>query len=285
MTMNLITGAEGADAPSAGLDVGGGFPWVLCTLSNNTFGLSAEQVESMVQLPAVTAVPNTPMHVRGVMNLRGRVLRVVDLRVRLGLAPLEQERMQFEMMVDQREQEHRMWLQELEASVVEQRPFGLSTNPKESDFGRWYEGYRTSSPILRSLLERFREPHERIHGIAKDIEAMASAGRYADAQERIRSTREGDLAAMLHLFGELKATYRRTTQEIALVLSDGKSTAAVVVDSVLSVEHLNPVQGEAERNALGGIDRVDLLVGLAKRQKTDDDELILLLDAASLVMG
>ncbi|MEO0323750.1 MAG: chemotaxis protein CheW [Myxococcota bacterium] len=283
--MNLITGADGADAASAGLDVGGGFPWVLCTLSNNTFGLSAEQVESMVQLPAVTVVPNTPMHVRGVMNLRGRVLRVVDLRLRLGLAPLEQERMQFEMMVDQREQEHQMWLQELEASVLEHRPFGLPTNSKECAFGRWYENYRTSSPILRSLLDRFREPHEKIHAIAKDVEALVSAGRHSEAQERIRSTREGELAAMMHLFGELKATYRRTTQEIALVLSDGKSTAAVVVDSVLSVEHLDPVQGEAQRNALGGIDRVDLLVGLARRQKTDDEELILLLDAETLVMG
>ncbi|MEM1414406.1 MAG: chemotaxis protein CheW [Myxococcota bacterium] len=283
MTTNLITGAESAEAQPESL--AGGFPWVLCTLSDNTFGLSAEQVESMVQLPAVTVVPNTPMHVRGVMNLRGRVLRVVDLRLRLGLPPLEQERMQFEMMIDQREQEHRMYVEELEASVLDDRPFTLTTNPKESAFGRWHDTYKTSSPILRGLLEGFREPHERIHAIAREVESLKGSGRLADAQELIRKTRDGDLATMFHLFGELKATYRRITQEIALVLSDGQSTSAVVVDSVLSVEHLNPVQGEAERNALGGIDRVDLLVGLARRQKSEDENLILLLDAATLVTG
>ena len=37
----------------------------------------------------ITAVPNVPAYVRGVMNLRGRILPVLDLRTRFGLPPLE----------------------------------------------------------------------------------------------------------------------------------------------------------------------------------------------------
>jgi len=37
----------------------------------------------------ITRVPQAPPHVRGVANLRGRILAVVELRSRLGLAPAE----------------------------------------------------------------------------------------------------------------------------------------------------------------------------------------------------
>jgi purine-binding chemotaxis protein CheW len=36
----------------------------------------------------ITRVPQSPPHIRGVTNLRGRILPVVEIRTRLGLAPL-----------------------------------------------------------------------------------------------------------------------------------------------------------------------------------------------------
>jgi purine-binding chemotaxis protein CheW len=40
----------------------------------------------------ITAVPHTPLHVKGVVNLRGKAIPVVDLRLKFG--PPEQEYMQ-----------------------------------------------------------------------------------------------------------------------------------------------------------------------------------------------
>ena len=40
-------------------------------------------------LQDITAVPQTPAHVKGVINLRGKVVPVIDLRLKFGLAPAE----------------------------------------------------------------------------------------------------------------------------------------------------------------------------------------------------
>jgi purine-binding chemotaxis protein CheW len=61
-------------------------------LGENVLGLGMDQVNEIVRHAATTPVPLTPPWIRGVFNLRGRVLPAVDLGVRLGLAPLVEGR-------------------------------------------------------------------------------------------------------------------------------------------------------------------------------------------------
>jgi purine-binding chemotaxis protein CheW len=64
--------------------------WVIFELAGERFGLPVTAVQEILRVAAITRVPHTPAPVRGITNLRGRVLAVVDLRVRLGMgaAPL-----------------------------------------------------------------------------------------------------------------------------------------------------------------------------------------------------
>ncbi len=58
--------------------------WVSFRLAGAAYGLKVEAVREVLRVEIITAVPHTPPHVRGVTNMRGRVLPVVDLRQRLG---------------------------------------------------------------------------------------------------------------------------------------------------------------------------------------------------------
>lgn len=62
---------------------------VVFAAGGELYGLTIQQVREVVPAASyhITPVPLTPPHVRGVMNLRGRVVPVMDLRVRLGLPP------------------------------------------------------------------------------------------------------------------------------------------------------------------------------------------------------
>ena len=60
-------------------------PIVTFKIKNNLYGVSTAQVQSMLEMPEIRPVPHAPACVRGLVNLRGEVLPVVDLRVRLGL--------------------------------------------------------------------------------------------------------------------------------------------------------------------------------------------------------
>ncbi len=54
------------------------------SLDNETYGLAVLKVKEIVGLVDITAVPNVPPYVKGVMNLRGRIIPVVDLRLKFG---------------------------------------------------------------------------------------------------------------------------------------------------------------------------------------------------------
>ncbi len=58
-------------------------------LDREEFGIPVTQVREVIRVSDITRVPQAPAHVRGVANLRGRILAVVDLRSRLGLPPAE----------------------------------------------------------------------------------------------------------------------------------------------------------------------------------------------------
>ena len=58
-------------------------------LDEQEYGLELFKIQEIRGYVPVTPIPNVPAHVRGVMNLRGTVLPVVDLRMKFRLPPIE----------------------------------------------------------------------------------------------------------------------------------------------------------------------------------------------------
>jgi len=54
-------------------------------LANEIYGLQILKVQEIIGMMTVTRVPRTPDFIRGVINLRGKVIPVVDLRRKFGL--------------------------------------------------------------------------------------------------------------------------------------------------------------------------------------------------------
>ena len=53
-------------------------------VGRETFGVPIRLVHEIVRVPDITAVPDAPDYVEGVINLRGKIVSVVDLRKRFG---------------------------------------------------------------------------------------------------------------------------------------------------------------------------------------------------------
>jgi purine-binding chemotaxis protein CheW len=58
-------------------------------IGRETFGLPISIVREIVRVPEITSVPNAPDYIEGVINLRGRIIPVVDLRKRFGQKSIE----------------------------------------------------------------------------------------------------------------------------------------------------------------------------------------------------
>jgi purine-binding chemotaxis protein CheW len=65
--------------------------WVAVETAGEVYVLPVERVEEVLRVQGITRLPFAPAPVRGIAQQRGRVLTVVDLRVRLGFAPTQVE--------------------------------------------------------------------------------------------------------------------------------------------------------------------------------------------------
>mgnify|MGYP001574143460 CR=1 FL=1 len=61
-------------------------------IGNEEFGVDILNVQEINKMTTITKVPNAPEFVEGVINLRGRVIPVIDLRARLHLAKKEHDK-------------------------------------------------------------------------------------------------------------------------------------------------------------------------------------------------
>ena len=97
-------------------------------IGRETFGLPIAMVREIVRVPEITSVPNAPDYIEGVINLRGRIIPIVDLRKRFGQKSFEPNK------------KNRIVVVELGA-----RTFGLIVN--------------SASEVLRIPPSEIEEPH------------------------------------------------------------------------------------------------------------------------------
>ena len=58
-------------------------------LQRESYGIDVLQVREIIRLTDITTVPQMPTYVRGVINLRGKIIPVIDLRVRFGFTDIQ----------------------------------------------------------------------------------------------------------------------------------------------------------------------------------------------------
>jgi len=83
--MDTIAMADGRAATGA---AAGGGKYLTFMLGREEYGLPVLKVREIIKVMDITHVPQVPAHVLGVINLRGKVIPVIDLRRKFGFADL-----------------------------------------------------------------------------------------------------------------------------------------------------------------------------------------------------
>ncbi|HRX83783.1 MAG TPA: chemotaxis protein CheW [Phycisphaerae bacterium] len=84
--IEVVADAETTGAETASL----GGKYLTFALAREEFGLEILQVREIIRVLDITRVPQTADFLRGVINLRGKVIPVIDLRCRFGLPKTDQ---------------------------------------------------------------------------------------------------------------------------------------------------------------------------------------------------
>lgn len=258
------------------------YPFVILGIQDQLFAISSRKVKAMVRIPEVYDLPDKPEWVRGVINFRGEVIHLVDLRVRLGIRSYLAEIDELIGMMELREQEHRDWLLQLEYSIREKREFTLATDPHQCNFGKWFDQYEAKNLEMRNFLKSFDAPHKKIHQIARQAIALNEKGEQTAALRLIETTRKGALSRMIDLFSKFKIMIHDLRNlEIAVVFESNGVNTAMAVDSIESVELLEKDSRDKIPEMYSKY-KAKLVPYVGKRK--EDGGLVLILNEQYLVM-
>ncbi len=59
--------------------------YIVIRIGEEQYGIDIKYIDNIVRLPQITRVPQVPDHFKGVINLRGEVIPVMSLRIKMGL--------------------------------------------------------------------------------------------------------------------------------------------------------------------------------------------------------
>lgn len=76
------------EAPATGLNLVAG-KYLTFVLGKESYGIAVLKVREIIRATDITEVPQMPGYVKGVINLRGKIIPVVDLRIKFGLANVD----------------------------------------------------------------------------------------------------------------------------------------------------------------------------------------------------
>lgn len=252
--------------------------FVTFILSCDLYAVEATYVREITQYDKLTESIDERDYVKGVINLRGNVIPVIDLRVKLGMPTYDEQADELIETLHLREEDHVNWLHELEACVKEEREFALQTDPHKCAFGKWYDKFECKDETLMNYMRRFDAPHKTIHGVAAKVLQAAHLEGKEKALEIIEATRDNELTLMIRHFRNARETVTSGRKMVLLVVEvEGKKTG-LMVDSMNAViefsqDKIGPVPSITESSTAA-----ESLLGIAKHQTGDEEDLFKIID-------
>lgn len=239
-------------------------PYVLVDVAGIVYATSCNLVLSLEQLSRVTPLPASPAEIRGVVNFRGKIIELLDMRVLFNSKSINEDVKEFCENMDCMLQAHLNWVNTLEDCILNGKEFTLTTDPHKCAFGKWYDNFQTNDSILSFLLAKFDKPHKVIHQIGITAVDLFKKGDNEGAVAVINSTKDTELQQMIGLFAETKTAYANSRREILVVLGENEQNAiSISVDEIVAIEHLFEIDNNLIKET---VTDTEYLTGVAKRK-------------------
>ncbi len=104
-------------------------------LNNEEFGIDILCVQEIRVWSSVTELPNKPEYIKGVINLRGVIIPIIDLRQRFGIPPLEYDEQTVTIILKNPSAEKQMVVGIVVDAVSEVYKFNQTSIRKAPEFG------------------------------------------------------------------------------------------------------------------------------------------------------
>ncbi|AFZ11035.1 CheW protein [Crinalium epipsammum PCC 9333] len=205
--------------------------FIICSLNNSIYGIEASVVKEIFYLPELTPVAEAPRDIVGVLNLRGEILPVMDLYIRLGQQPqdyqltdsivvLNSEEFQVGVIVNQVHEVRNIAANEITTNLSYRRGM-LSKNGSQPGIvtsGKFINGVAQVDEDLVMLInhQTLIEYSKLINSDSDDGDGEISANSQAAAALLLERTYNGSNTRIFcpHATPEERATFRERAENL-----------------------------------------------------------------------
>lgn len=246
-------------------------PWVIFKINDFNYAINTDIIIAILNLSHITKVPNSPDYMKGIINLRGEVLPLIDLRMLFNFKSLENEYDEFKTTIDMRIQDHINWTNELKKSIEQGSEFKLAKDPHQCKLGKWYDNFTTTNNAINFKLSKLDKFHKKMHSMLdlwKEYDGNKQA--FNNDLEQLKSK-------VVKLLEDTKEIFKYHYKPIAISLRNEFMNVAIIVDEVISVQQL---ECSYSYNDINNIHKSKFISGTATNGK--DNDLILLINNDAL---
>lgn len=218
-------------------------PYLIFKIQNTMYAVNGEMINSIFVLEQpITHVPMSESHVRGIVNVRGEIVPILDMRVLLELPTAEKEYEDFKSMLELRKSEHEEWVEEFDKSLRNDTPFLLETDPHKCAFGKWYDSFSTESSTIEHYMKQIKEPHKKLHECAGEVLNMEHRCEQPEVcQKALKLAEEVYMPATLNLIDKALEVYNENNKQMVIVVQYEDIQMGILVDEVVEVTNIKDI--------------------------------------------
>ncbi|WP_250654950.1 CZB domain-containing protein [Alkalimarinus coralli] len=194
-----------------------------------------------------------------VITYQNNAVPLFDFSILTGSRSQFEENQELIAMLNEREKEHKDWMDALENAIKNDASFNKAIDHNECAFGVWYNQFTTNDSDLKEVLDKFYEPHKRIHKLAESLLTSAKEDK-THALGRLEKERHTTLAELLRLFETARERIRNSDRPIIVFVEQNNSAiGALRLDNIQDIESFS----------LKDFSRDTSTEGIMKRNETD----------------
>ena len=259
-------------------------PWIIFKVSKNTYAVNSTNVLSITNLEdEQIGVPNIQSYIRGLMNFRGNMIPLIDLKRIFKEEPLEKIVSEYSAMITARKHDHINWTNELDRCIKSGEQFGLAVDPHECAFGKWYYNYKPENNIIAHHIKKVEEPHRLLHLAAAEYNNCNKDHEHCNREECLKDVldrvKEEYMPEIIRILDSSINVLKNNLKELLIVVEYNNFKAGLIVDSVLSIEAIPSMYGQGDMN--NEYYNTKLISSIGKTEKTETT--VLMLDIESVL--
>lgn len=212
--------------------------YIVFTVGENFYALDVANVERIIQMPSVTAIPNAHSYIDGMMSYEKRITKVVNFRKMTAMTAHEQEIADLFKRVAN---DHQVWVDTFMQAMENNTGFALTTDSHACRLGKWLDTYSTHDADVLAVLKVLRPSHAKLHDRGRDILAL----RETDPDEALSQARREIVSIFSTTLGEISKMGEMSTSisghmQKLLIYQRGEEFFAIKVDEIDDMARIEP---------------------------------------------